>query len=373
MNYRPGLKEAPDLRLSRILRSAGLFGALVIPASAFAVPPDEYLKIRNQNRPDPRLSYALVKQSPADYAGKVLEMRGTVDGYVRRDSELGFMLTLEDRNAVMLSASTADEIMIASPNKQRLRVLAKVADSVSGNVAEMRALAVANDAELNILERELAAESAPAPVVNRKGKRPTVITGTRGITPSRSGATLNSMGISALASRVLSPEAQAIYPHYRDHIWTCNKRLSPDEVDAIAVSLLHYCQQWQVDPRLAVAMIKAESDFRPHITSHKGAMGLGQIMPDEARVHRLSNPYDPVENIGAAVRILRGRLDKYSDHSFGPGRYTINQIKLALAAYNAGPGAVRKYKGVPPYKETQGYIRRILRDYSELCGDPSIK
>ena len=196
------------MRLSRILLA--LAGALVIPASAFAVPPDEYLKIRNQNRPDLRLSYPTVKQSPADYAGKVLELRGTVDGYVRRDSDLGFMLTMEDKQAVMLTATMADEIMIASPNKQRLRVLAKVADSVNSNVAEMRALAVASDAELNILERELAAGSAPAPAVNRKGKRPAVITGSRGITPSRSGATLTSMGVSALASRVLSPEAQAI-------------------------------------------------------------------------------------------------------------------------------------------------------------------
>ena len=357
-------------------RFIAVLGALLVPASAFAVSPEEYLKLRAKHRPDPRLSYSVIQPSPGQHVGKVFELRGVVDGFARRDSVLGFMVTMEDRQATLVNGTEADSVVITSPSKQRLRVLAKVADSGAGNVASLDALAVANDAELTILERELARKAAPAAPSaspNRKASRPAVANGMRGISPSRSGATLTSMGVSALAARVLSSEAQQIYPYYRDHVWSCNKRLNQDEVDAIAVSLLYYCQAWQVDPRLAVAMIMAESDFRPNITSHKGAMGLGQIMPDEARVHRLQNPYDPVENLGAAIRILRGRLDRYRDHNFPPGQYTISQIKLALASYNAGSGAVRKYGGVPPYKETQNYIKRILRTYSELCGDPSIK
>ena len=357
-------------------RVTAVLSILLIPASALGVSPEEYLKLRAKHRPDLRLSYAVIQESPGQYVEKVFELRGVVDGFVRRDSVLGFMLTLEGRQAAMVNGTEADSVVITSPNKQRLRVLAKVADSGAGNVASLDALAVANDAELAILERELARKAPPAvqsPAPNRKGTRPAVANGTRGITPSRGGATLASMGVSALAARVLSPEAQQIYPYYRDHVWSCNKRLNQDEVDAIAVSLLYYCQAWQVDPRLAVAMIMAESDFRPHITSHKGAMGLGQIMPDEARVHRLQNPYDPVENLGAAIRILRGKLDRYRDHTYPPGQYTLNQIKLALASYNAGPGAVRKYGGVPPYKETRNYIKKILRIYSDLCGDPSIQ
>src|SRR5688572_18028476 len=210
-------------------------------------------------------------------------MRGVVDGFVRRDSVLAFMLSLDGKQAAMVNGTEADSMVITSLSKQRLRVLAKVADSGAGNVSSFEALAVANDAELTILERELARKAPPAPAPNRKADRPAVANGTRGITPSRGGASLTSMGVSALAARVLSAEAQQIYPHYRDHVWSCNKRLNQDEVDAIAVSLLYYCQAWQVDPRLAVAMIMAESDFRPNITSHKGAMGLGQIMPDEAR------------------------------------------------------------------------------------------
>ncbi len=359
-----------------IQRVIFVLGVLIIPASAFAVSPEEYLKLRAKHRPDHRLSYSAIQQSPGEYVGKVFELRGVVDGFVRRDSVLGFMLSLEGRQAALVNGTEVDSVVITSPSKQRLRVLAKVADSGSGNVALLDALAVANEAELTILERELARKAsptAPNPAPNRKASRPSVANGTRGISPSRSGATLTSMGVSALAARVLSAEAQQIYPYYRDHVWSCNKRLNQDEVDAIAVSLLYYCQAWQVDPRLAVAMIMAESDFRPNITSHKGAMGLGQIMPDEARVHRLQNPYDPVENLGAAIRILRGKLDRYRDHSFPPGQYTLNQIRLALASYNAGPGAVRKYGGVPPYKETQNYIKKILRIYSELCGDPSIR
>ena len=73
-----------------------------------------------------------------------------------------------------------------------------------------------------------------------------------------------------------------------------------------------FSERYDVDPRLMVALIIAESDFRIKETSNKGAMGLGQIMPDEARDLRLTNPYDPVQNIAGAVYLLRGRLDKYS-------------------------------------------------------------
>jgi soluble lytic murein transglycosylase-like protein len=103
-----------------------------------------------------------------------------------------------------------------------------------------------------------------------------------------------------------------------------------------------------VDPILVQALIQVESNYKPHARSNKGAMGLMQIMPATAREYRVRNAYDPKANIEAGIKKLKGLLDKYQ------------VIDLALAAYNAGEGAVQKFNGIPPYRETQNYVTRIL-------------
>ena len=105
-----------------------------------------------------------------------------------------------------------------------------------------------------------------------------------------------------------------------------------------------------VDTRLARAVVMVESNYQPEAVSPKGAMGLMQLMPATARQYALDDPFDPRQNLDAGLRHLRGLLDRY-----GKGRES-----LALAAYNAGEGAVSRYGGIPPYRETQDYVRRIL-------------
>jgi hypothetical protein len=103
-----------------------------------------------------------------------------------------------------------------------------------------------------------------------------------------------------------------------------------------------------VDPVLVQALIQVESNYRPTAKSHKGAMGLMQLMPSTARQYNLRNPYDPKANIAAGVKHLKSLLDRF------------RAVDLALAAYNAGEGAVKKFNGVPPYRETRDYVSRIL-------------
>lgn len=105
---------------------------------------------------------------------------------------------------------------------------------------------------------------------------------------------------------------------------------------------------------LAHSVAKVESGYRADAVSPKGARGLMQLMPETARA-LAADPDDPAENIEAGVRLLRDLLLRYRDDPY--------QLRLALAAYNAGPGAVARYGGVPPYRETQSYVERVLREF----------
>jgi soluble lytic murein transglycosylase-like protein len=109
---------------------------------------------------------------------------------------------------------------------------------------------------------------------------------------------------------------------------------------------------------LVRALIQAESAFNPFARSPKGAMGLMQLMPATALEFGVLNPYDPIENVRAGVKYLKQLLTSYHGRE-----------ELALAAYNAGPGAVKKYGGtVPPYRETQNYVARVRGDAASAAG-----
>lgn len=109
----------------------------------------------------------------------------------------------------------------------------------------------------------------------------------------------------------------------------------------------HHAAQAGLDSRLAWAVAKVESNLNPRAVSSKGAMGVMQLMPHTARELGVKNPFDAEQSIAGGIRYLKQQLDRFGS------------VELALAAYNAGPDAVERYQGVPPYPETRDYIRKI--------------
>jgi soluble lytic murein transglycosylase-like protein len=114
--------------------------------------------------------------------------------------------------------------------------------------------------------------------------------------------------------------------------------------------------RYGVPERLVTAVIHAESGFNPRAVSHRGAGGLMQLMPATAALLGVRDVFDPAENLDAGVRHLRGLLDRLG-----------HDLPLALAAYNAGEGAVMRHRGIPPYPETQDYVARIMRLLGEIA------
>jgi len=131
-------------------------------------------------------------------------------------------------------------------------------------------------------------------------------------------------------------------------------RVTSSQIDA---AIEEAAARHMVDPNLVRAVIKVESNFNPSAVSNKGAMGLMQLMPYTARDLRVSNPFDPEQNVDAGVRHLRTLLDNFH-----------GDVPLTLAAYNAGAGAVTRSGGVPPYAETRSYVKKITDLYQNSGG-----
>ena len=150
------------------------------------------------------------------------------------------------------------------------------------------------------------------------------------------------------------PPPSASLPERKWRFAEDSEPLFASRYDAI---IIEASRKFDVDAALVSAVIKAESDYNPRIVSRKGAQGLMQLMPATARRFGVTDAFDPKANVHAGARYLRWLLDRFDGNA-----------ELALAGYNAGEGNVAKYDGVPPFRETVEYIRRIARYFERERG-----
>lgn len=144
--------------------------------------------------------------------------------------------------------------------------------------------------------------------------------------------------------------------HYTDVPTDTVYRIYRDDSPARQMEDLieYYARRFRLESALVKAVIKAESDFDANVISHRGAQGLMQLMPDTAREIGVTDPFDPGQSIYGGTYYLRRMLDRFNSN-----------LDHALAAYNAGPGAVQQYGGIPPFSETRDYVIRVKRYYDD--------
>lgn len=162
---------------------------------------------------------------------------------------------------------------------------------------------------------------------------------------------LGSQSMKVNANIVKNPSVSSLNTTIQE-IGSTNSVTATSSKSQILDMITKISEKHGVDDKLVKALIRQESGFNPKATSKSGAMGLMQLMPATAKGLGVQDAYNPVQNVEGGVKYLKSMLNRYNGN-----------IILALAAYNAGPGAVDKYSGVPPYAETQNYVKNILANY----------
>jgi soluble lytic murein transglycosylase-like protein len=308
-------------------------------------PAEQYfgLRARGQVASAP---FETVRLQPQQWRPYLVEIRGTVTGNARRDDGATLIIDSPGMGTSMVEVD-AETAAYAADAGQTVRVLAKVPDGTIVNRLTVVALVTEFDAasyEAQQARRPPVAAARPAPAKKSRARASRQQLASRG-------------GIAFRNASILQQYAQAVLYF--------NPRLPAADAMRIAESIIVYSNRYGLDARLVMAVVAVESNFNSNAVSRVGAMGLGQLMPGTAAGLGVNDPWSPEQNIEGATRLLSGHIAQMATKA-----PTLQAIKLALACYNAGAGAVKKHKGIPPYRETQNYVRKVTRLYFQMCGQP---
>lgn len=274
---------------------------------------------------------------------RVLEVKATINGIVQvgNDTEL----IVQDSNGGTLEMKAAGVPSWVEGSDIVARLLVRAYRATVQSPLEVRLLGVAPETDIEAVEKQLLAEDELKFDNSEPGKKSNQSRGPHN------------------ARQWILPNNQ-VAPYYASFIRKDNPRLGYVESMKIANEIIGFGDAYGVDPRLIMAMVMTESDFNPKEHSHAGAMGLGQLMPCNVQDLGLTNPWDTTQNLYGTVKLVRQSLLKYRRQT----GQDFQGLVLALASYNAGDGAVKRYGGIPPYVETQNYVKRVLKRYYRFCG-----
>lgn len=332
------------------MKIAGALIVCLVASAGAASELGDYLKLRSTHGVKQKVGLETLNT----FVGtRVLEVSGTIKGSVRFGDSGTLMLETAEGFPIPIQTQVIPDWMLQETPKARLLIRASRAHESANLEAELLA---------SISEGLIASYEAK----NQPAVKPRLTTRT----PSRGSSTPRPMPgtlkpTSQPAARDWNLPASDAVPYYSAYIQNYNKRLTKSQADRIAEGVVGFSIQYGVDARLVMALLIAESGFNPNARSGVGAIGLGQLMPGTARELGVSNAYDTMENLYGTVRLLSKHIDSYTAKTGDD----FEGLVLALAAYNAGPGAVRKHGGVPPYRETQNYVRKVVSLYRQLCGE----
>lgn len=301
--------------------------------ATLAVPRAEYLGRRATAQPLALADGVAVAGQLAQLAGKTVELEGAVSCTFDGKNGPGFMLTLPGNQLITFLCATLDPMVqpgytllaLATVPANGSELLACMALTTVGDYDIPTQPALPKITYVATLPTNTATAIAPPPPVD--------------------------------TDKLPLCQRNDVVNAYAEKIRDYNHHLDYNESYGMAYNILEQSEAQRVDPRLVFALIRAESDFNPTCVSSAGASGLGQLMPETAAGMGITDIFDVEQNIAGSVRELRDCLDTFN-----------GDVKLALAGYNAGCGAVRKYDGIPPYPETQNYVITVWALYCELAG-----
>ncbi len=293
-------------------------------------------------------------------AQKYLALRNTLDGKWREDDVtiIGVGPCPDGHYLVTMKSMTKPGItyypkLLNEAAAPHIGMNYRVLFSTDSSTGSLMLLAHAAPAEVSELEQQITSHDAKALASKKTAIKPQAV--------------IRRPTTRLVSRHNTNASYMPVYPAYLKAIRGFNPRLSDEQAELITHSLLSYSQMFGVDPRLVVAMILAESRFRPDAISRVGATGLGQLMPRTANGLGVGNPLDPRQNLYGSIKLLRGHLGNYAAKVGAKDAASWKHIVLTMAAYNAGARAVKKYGGVPPYKETQAYVSKVIGFYRQLC------
>ncbi len=298
---------------------------------------DQYLQLRKKHG----ISQAVGIPALETLLGtRIMELQVTVKGTVATNRSSTLYVERTDGRPLTIDAKFVPEWLVG--NSVKARLLVHASRPKDGSELEASLIAAASEHSVARIDaahqKALAAERAKQASKESRSKSP------------------NAKDWNLPTSEVIA--------HYASFIKGRNKRLSDREAWDIARGIVGFSVRYGVDARLIMAMVMVESGFNPSATSHAGAQGLGQLMPGTARGMGITNSYDTMQNLYGTVRVVRGHMERFQKQVGDSFR----SLVLALAAYNAGSGAVRRHAGLPPYQETQNYIRKVVSLYNAFVG-----